>query len=468
MSDFDFSANTEKFSADLLDELRLFSAFYDGSPIRVDFSDSVTLCASIVVGEFSKKFDSPLPCGDGLEVKRITKRFLKTALYDTLSEHYGVKLPWGSLTGVRPTKLAYDYLSRGGSPDGISSYMQSVFRVDGKHADIIEKIIDVQRPYIEDLSDKVNLYIHVPYCDGKCIYCSFPSADVNAKNSRLGEYLDALIKEISVVKEFIARNGKHILSVYIGGGTPSVLDANGISRLLRATDMHGAEFTFEAGRPDSITRDKLKAMRDGGVTRVCINPQTLNDRTLERIGRRHTTAQFFKAYETAAEYGFDINTDIIAGLGGENLDDFIRTVDGIFDLSPSNVTVHTLCRKRGSGLADSAIYSSEAERMTEYAANKLSGYVPYYLYRQKNMVGNLENIGYAVSGHECINNITVMEELAPVYACGAGSISKLLGGAIARHASPKDIGLYLSEFDERLKQKLNFFSCAETSHNFLP
>ncbi len=462
MSEFDFSSNVGKFEPDLLDELRLFTSFYNGAAVRVDFHESNELRARVSVGDCAKDFTSESPEGDALEIKRMTKRFLKLALYDALSDYYGVELPWGSLTGVRPTRLAYDYLLRGGSRDGISPYLQNTFRVRKKQADVIEKIINVQQPYIKDLGNKVNLYVHVPYCDGRCIYCSFPSADVNAKNSRLDEYIDALIKEIGAVKKFISESGRQILSVYIGGGTPSVLSYGDIRRLSDAIDVHGAEFTFEAGRPDSITVDKLKAMWDGGVTRVCINPQTLNDVTLQKIGRRHTAAQFFEAYEAAADYGFDINTDIIAGLADERLDDFVNTVDGIYDLCPANITVHTLSRKRGSGLADSVLYCAEAEKMTGYAADKLKAYEPYYLYRQKNMVGNLENVGYSIKDRECINNITVMEELVPVYACGAGSISKLLGGAISRHASPKDVGLYLSEFDERLEQKLKFFSGKES------
>ena len=180
--------------------------------------------------------------------------------------------------------------------------------------------------------------------------------------------------------------------------------------------------------------------------------------TLSRIGRRHTTADFYKAYDIAAKTGFSLNTDIIAGLEGETLADFARTADGIAALSPDNVTVHTLSRKRASLLADTELSCPEIESMTEYAFRRFSDYEPYYLYRQKNMVGNLENVGFCKPGKECVNNITVMEELVPVYACGAGSISKRVGKVIARYASPKDVNMYISELDERTEKKLKFLS----------
>ena len=416
--------------------------------------------AEVKVGNSVRSFQSSTPQGDALEIKRLTKRFLKLALYDSLASYCGVGLPWGSLTGIRPTKLAYDYFSSGGSADSIAEYLTNAFRVSEKKANTIQKIINVQSKYVHDIKNGVNLYVHVPFCDGRCYYCSFPSADVNKNSAYLAPYVTKLAEEIREVVKLIKEQGKRILSIYVGGGTPSVLDAKMIAELLTAIDSNGVEFTFEAGRPDSITAEKLSVLKEYGVTRVCVNPQTLNNETLARIGRKHTAEMFYNVYESAKSYGFDLNTDIIAGLDGESVDEFKRTIDQIASLRPENVTVHTLSRKRGSVIAenDLKIFCADIAQMTDYAYEIFSSdYNPYYLYRQKYMVGNLENIGFSLPCKECVNNITVMEEMASVYACGAGSISKLVtNGAIHRHASVKDVKLYLNEFDTRLNSKLAF------------
>ena len=462
MNEIDFKTNAEKYGADLLEEVRLFSDCYDGAAIRAELYEDGRLRADVYVGGDRRSFDAPLPAGDALEIKRLTKRFIKLALYDTLSAHYGVSLPWGSLTGVRPTKLAYEYLRRGGSADSVAGYLTDTFRVSPGKAAVVADIIAAQSGYIGNLGRKVNLYVHIPFCDGRCAYCSFPSADMNRHAGLLGAYLEKLNEEIREVKTLIASDNLDILSVYVGGGTPSVLTEKQIAELMEAIDVRGAEFTFEAGRPDSITDGKLAAIADGGADRLCLNPQTLNDDTLARIGRRHTSAQFFDAFEAARRYGFSVNTDIIAGLEGETFADFTVTADKIREMSPDNVTVHTLSRKRCSELADRELHAGNISAMTDYAYTVFSdSYRPYYLYRQKNMLGNLENIGYSLPGKECVNNITVMEELVPVYACGAGSISKkIVGGVISRHASPKDPRLYVSEFGSRLEAKKAFFAGA--------
>lgn len=463
MRSYSFTTNADRMENDLLDEVRQFGAAFVDTPIdvRVEVSDRVRV--SVTVGDGTREFSCNAPQGDRTEVKRLIKRFAKHSLYTALSDITGVRLPWGSLTGIRPTKLAYAYLSEGGRADGIAEYLSRTFSVRSDRAEIVRRIIETQRRALpDDLTGAVDLYIHVPFCNGRCDYCSFPSADINAKGADrlLDGYTDALIKEIGIVKRYMSDRGLRILSVYIGGGTPSVLGEEDISRLLEAVDCRGAEFTFEAGRADSLTAGKIDVMKNGGVTRICVNPQSLNDATLARMGRRHTSADFYEAYSLAASAGLSINTDIIAGLD-ESAEDFERTADGIAALSPDNVTVHTLSRKRASLLADTDPYCPDIERMTEYAFRRFADYEPYYLYRQKNMAGNLENVGFCKRGTECINNITVMEELVPVFACGAGSISKRIsGGVIARYASPKDVGLYIAELDERTEKKLLFFDGA--------
>lgn len=460
--EYELHTNAEWLRVDLLDEIRQFSDKFANIKIVVCLTyDSGGMHVDISLDGKSHSYGAGLPDGDELNRKRLIKRFVKHSLYLSLSSVSGVSLPWGSLTGIRPTKLAYAYLAGGGSVDTIPEYMKSTFAVRDDRAEVLGRIVKNQRAALpSDLSGKVNLYIHVPFCNGRCNYCSFPSVDIRKKGSEdlLERYVGALIEEIGRVKRFIASRGESILSVYVGGGTPSVLGMNELDILLCAIDADGCEFTFEAGRADGFTKEKARLLKECGVTRLCMNPQTLNDETLVRIGRRHTAAEFYAAYDIAAMAGFDLNADIIAGLDGETPEDFARTADGIAELSPDNITVHTLSRKRASLLADTALSCPDIEKMVDYAFSKFSDYEPYYLYRQKNMVGNLENIGFCKSGKECINNITVMEELIPVYACGAGSISKRTGGVISRYASPKDVELYMSELDERTDKKLEFFS----------
>ena len=456
MSEINLKTNIDRFSADLLDEARLFCDFCADKEILVEAFIDDAIKAKIVVEGKEKVFIGNKPNGDDLNVKRLTKRFLKVSLYDYLSQLSGRTLPWGSLTGVRPTKLAYDYLKLGGSIDDVAKYLVDVFRVSERKANTISRIIKAQQRVIKERNNCVNLYLHVPFCDGRCYYCSFPSADVNKNKTLLLPY--AVEKVVSIIKA----QGKEILSVYVGGGTPSVLTPEMIERILKPIKNENCEFTFEAGRPDSINEEKLSALKNNGVTRLCVNPQTLNNRTLEIIGRKHTAESFYRAYELAKSFGFDVNTDVIAGLEGEDLTDFKYTVDGIFELLPENVTIHTLSKKRGSVIADKdmRLFCDDIEKMTDYAYDKLvSRYEPYYLYRQKNMVGNLENVGFAIEGKQCINNITVMEETVSVYACGAGSISKIIqSGKINRHASVKDVKLYIDEFDKRLTEKIKFLS----------
>ena len=461
MYGYDLTTNAEYMRPDLLDEVRQFGGEFATDKISVTVTREGKLQADICVRGSLFCRIAPLPVGDALTVKRLEKRFVKHSLYLALSEVSGIKLPWGSLTGIRPTKLAYAYLRDGGSEEKIADYLINTFEVRRDRAEIVRRIIAAQRSALgSSLNGAVDLYVHVPFCNGRCNYCSFPSADISRKGADklLSKYTDALIREIRRMTEFISSRGERILSVYVGGGTPSVLGEDELARLLDAINVGGVEFTFEAGRADSFTKSKAEIMKSGGITRICMNPQTLNNGTLSRIGRRHTAEQFYEAYSLARSLGFTINTDIIAGLEGETLSDFERTADGIRQLSPENVTVHTLSRKRASLLADTDPNCPDIERMIDHALMRFADYEPYYLYRQKNMAGNLENIGFCKKGSECINNITVMEELVPVYACGAGSISKRVGKVIARFASPKDVGMYINELDERTDKKLAFLA----------
>lgn len=456
---YDLQTNTIWLSDELLDELKLFERFYGGESVKVDVFETDKLRVAVTVNGKIFPYETELPYGEALEVKRIYKRFAKHSLYTALSAYYGVELPWGSLTGIRPTKLAYAYIAHGGTKENVADYLKKTFGVSDEKARLIKRIIDVREVIPSDTENYANLYVHIPFCDGRCNYCSFPSADINAKGAGelVDKYVDVLCRDIKETLKMIGRSGKRILSVYFGGGTPSVLSPLQIEKLLSAVNVRGIEFTFEAGRADSVDIGKLDAMRAGGVTRVCINPQTLNEKTLLAIGRRHTVRQFYEAYELAYKKGFIINTDIIAGLSGETFEDFRKTADGIHSLAPQNITLHTLSRKRASLLAFGKTDCEDISSMMEYAYDKFSDYEPYYLYRQKYMTGNLENTGFCKKDCVCVNNVTVMEELVSVYACGAGSISKRIDGVITRYAMPKDVKLYIGEADERIAAKAAFF-----------
>lgn len=386
------------------------------------------------------------------------KRLLKIALYDALARHTGRKMAWGALTGVRPTKLFYECLAGGKTEEEAVAAMKSVYRVDGTRADILREICDAQRGKIRFPSEYINLYLHVPYCSSRCSYCSFVSLPVDKNGAQVRRYVELLCDETRRSIEFLREHGKKILSVYIGGGTPSSLDAELLEAVLKSVGGFEGEFTCEAGRPDTLDRRKFDVMRDCGVTRVCINPQTLNDETLAAIGRKHTANDFFDVYEVARNYGFEINCDLIAGLQGERIDDFVNSFNGIKALRPQNLTVHSLSRKNGSAIRYDGDENADIAAMLDYALNNRADYRPYYLYRQKRQAGNLENVGFSLCGSECVNNITTMEETVGVMACGAGAISKAVGdGRIARFANMRDVGLYIERYEEKTAGKLKFF-----------
>ena len=321
-----------------------------------------------------------------------------------------------------------------------------------------------------DCETGYSLYIGIPFCPSACLYCSFTSYPLSAWESRIDEYLEALSREILFAAGYF--KGKHLNAVYIGGGTPTTLGAAQLKRLVSMVfehfDMsHCLEFTVEAGRPDSITREKLLALKEEGVTRISINPQTMKDDTLKIIGRRHTAKQTEEQFYLARSLGFDnINMDLIAGLPNETLFDVTHTMQKIAALHPDNLTVHSLALKRAAKLS---MFREEYQDLTfentqetiavtaDYA--KQMGMEPYYLYRQKNMAGNFENVGYATEGKEGIYNVLAMEEKQTVIACGAGSISKRVypDGSVKRCENVKDVTQYIGRIDEMIERKRQLF-----------
>ena len=392
---------------------------------------------------------------------RQSARLKKIALYDALKEATGKIMPWGALTGVRPSKLFYELLRNGKSTTEATQALIDIYRVREDRACILRRIEYAQRGKVNFPDNYINLYIHVPYCTTRCSYCSFVSEPVCKNAERVQKYVELLCREIKYSIDAIQKSSKRILSVYIGGGTPTSLSGHQLDSVLGAIGRFDGEYTCEAGRPDTINDTNCDILKSHGVNRVCVNPQTLSDRTLGMIGRSHTAEEFFRAYEIVDKRGFDINCDLIAGLGDENVDDFAKSFEGVKSLSPENITVHSLSKKNGSGIRYISGENASAADMVEYALSSLGKYRPYYLYRQKRQACNLENIGFSLKGKECVNNITTMEETVGVMACGAGAISKFMnGGKINRHANLRDVKLYIENFDERLKLKLdNFLSC---------
>lgn len=393
---------------------------------------------------------------DALEKKRFEKRNVKLSAYKALSEFFGREMPWGALTGIRPTKLAYQELERSGDFKPLFDDMC----VSVKKREIVEKILAAQRGIYKKDDANSDFFVFVPFCPSKCAYCSFITADITRSGKYVDAFVNALEKEIFAAKKLV----KNLRSVYIGGGTPVALPAKAFERVLEAVGRHaGTEYTVEAGRPDCIDEEKLALMEKYGVTRVCVNPQTFNDATLARLGRKHTSADIYEKYAMVKDR-FSVNMDLIAGLEGETYADFCRSLDAAIALRPDNVTVHTLCLKRGSLLKEEKSYLSEGgvSQMVEYAHEALAkaGYSPYYLYRQKYMAGNLENTGYTLPGKACVYNVDTMEEISATVACGANAVSKAVFCGcerIERYKNPKDIPTYINKIDEIVAEKEKLF-----------
>ncbi len=406
----------------------------------------------------------------GLEEKRTLKRAAKTALFLLISDFIGRMPPWGSLTGIRPTRLIYEGMSRGMTLDEAENWVREEFFVSDEKASLLKEIVTMQKGIIDPPGDTFDLYIGIPFCVTRCAYCSFASGEIG--NGRLTEpYVDALIQEIRETSAFMKKMNLKLRAGYMGGGTPTSLSAGQLDRILQEAMHHfpdAVEWTVEAGRPDTIDRDKLSVIKKNNVGRISVNPQTFKDETLKIIGRRHTSDETLKAFYLAREMGFDhINMDLIAALPGEDFSDFERTLNIVTGLNPESVTVHSLAIKRSSklheqltvqGTSHNQADCETADSMIRYARNTLTagGWHPYYLYRQKYMAGNLENVGYAKRGNACLYNIGNMEETARVLALGAGAISKWIfprERRIERAPNVKNIEEYIARVHEMTERK---------------
>ncbi len=410
----------------------------------------------------------------GIPDRRMYRNYLHRKLYGMLKEETGKELPWGTLTGIRPTKQALERLVQKESRESITEYFKTEYLCSDEKTELCIRVAEKEQKLLTGIEDKdsYSIYIGIPFCPSICLYCSFSSYSLKQYESYVEPYLAALFKEIEYAGTCFPE--KKLVSIYIGGGTPTTLTADQLRRLLKKVKetfdfTYLREWTVEAGRPDSITRDKLLVLKEEGVTRISINPQSMQQKTLDLIGRKHTTEQIKEAFSLARECGHDnINMDLIIGLTGETAEDVRGTLAEIDKLSPDSLTVHTLAVKRAARLnAEMDRYrelrSREAVEMMaacqEYT--KSHGYEPYYLYRQKNMAENLENIGYAKPGKEGLYNVLIMEEHHTILALGSGGSTKFnFAGTnrLERVENVKSVKDYVERIDEMIQRKKDFLA----------
>lgn len=404
--------------------------------------------------------------------RKETKNRLKSLLYELLHKHTGKTLSWGTLTGIRPTKIPMALLEEGRSNLEIADYMRKTYNTSDEKTALAIRIANKEKQILEDIhyDNGYSLYIGIPFCPSICLYCSFSSSPIHIWKHEVDHYLDALCREIEFAAA--AYRDKALDTVYIGGGTPTTLEPLQLNRLLdkmeASFDLSNVkEFTVEAGRPDSITAEKLQVLSRHRITRISINPQTMNEQTLAVIGRKHTVEQTKEAFALARELGFDnINMDLIVGLPGEDRCEVAHTLCEVAALAPDSFTVHSLAIKRAARLN---MFKEQYKEMTftnnqeimnmAYTYAVKAGMAPYYLYRQKNMAGNLENVGYAKQGKEGIYNILIMEEKQSILALGAGAATKIVkpGVGVIRIENVKDIKSYLERIDEMIERKRQGF-----------
>ncbi len=452
----------------------IVKAFFPETEIRQTVDDGQELLVKLVLDGgscFSVGNDAALGC-QGREEK---KKLVTSLAYDWLSAHTGRKLAWGMLTGVRPTKLAMGRLKDGDNIKEAAAYMQEKYKVRPDKALLAAEIAGREKQLLAplDYRDGFSLYVGIPFCPSICSYCSFGSSPAEQWRGRMEEYLHALFRELRAIGSMT--RGKRPDTIYIGGGTPVTLEAGQLDRLLSLIDElwegRPLEYTLEAGRPDCITREKLEVIKHHFVTRISVNPQTMQQKTLDLIGRRHTVQETKDSFYLARELGFEnINMDLIAGLPGETAADMEDTLRQIETLRPDSLTIHSLAIKRAARMGQerglAVVPGEEISRMVGDGAAFAGrmGLVPYYLYRQKNIAGNFENVGYAKVDKAGIYNILIMEEVQTILAAGAGTMTKLRlpekvcleNGKemnLLRIENVKDVAEYISRIDEMIGRK---------------
>lgn len=418
-----------------------------------------------------QNFDSEInrPCYNRHDRKNRVKERVRLGVRTVLGQVFGLSLgPWGILTGVRPTKLVHRLLDRNFSREQIHNLLTDVYCVSEERQQLLFDVVEKQRSFfLPNVNNPVSVYVGIPFCPTRCGYCSFAAYPLQTHGHLVEDFLSALELEIKSVGELLRSQGIRVQSVYLGGGTPTTIKGRALSNLLQLLNQYFdaescQEYTVEAGRPETLDVDTIAIMKEHGVQRLSINPQTMHDRTLKLIGREHTADQVRRAFELAHSYNFAIiNSDLILGLPGENLEDFAESLDQVIKLNPDNITIHSLALKRASHFGKTAaqleLEHELGEQMAELAQKSLeeAGMHPYYLYRQRFILSDLENIGYAKPGAESIYNIQMMEERQTIIGLGGGAITKLVSPdlAVVRHANPKCPATYAHQVCQLIDAK---------------
>lgn len=451
------------------DNITVLSAFYRGLAVARLFYNGK------LKDEFSIDFEK------STSTQKEQKRAVKVTIYNLLSKETGFEFKWGTLTGIRPTKVINKLINEGKSKEYCIDYLVNGYYVNMEKARLTYEVAKNERNILDNFNENdISIYIGIPFCPSKCLYCSFTSYSLKQYTHKVDDYLNALFKEIQFISDFLDYNKENnreinLKSIYIGGGTPTSLNEKQLETLLSkintllVKNKKDFEYTLEAGRVDTITKEKLVIMKNYNVNRISINPQTMNDNTLEKIGRNHNVDDVKKIFTLAREVGHNnINMDIILGLPNENILDVTNTIEEIGKLAPESITVHTLAVKRASRLKtenndldfmDTLADFNEMEEMLEIAYKGACNMemIPYYMYRQKNMLGNFENIGYCKKGYECIYNVSIMEEENTIIALGSGGSSKIIGSNnkdnFSRVFNIKGVEEYILRIDEMIKRK---------------
>lgn len=399
--------------------------------------------------------------------KRILKLGIKKSIVDCVSKLSDITLPWGVLTGIRPTKIVHELLDKNLKQDKIMEILTEEYKLHKEKASLIMDIAVKEREYIYPINDdKYSLYISIPFCPTRCLYCSFPSNDIKGSRELVDIYTEKLIFELSEMSKIMKY--KTLDTVYIGGGTPTAIPHMNLDRIIKSVYKYLGtamrEFTVEAGRPDTIDLEMLTMLRDNGIKRISINPQTMNEKTLKTIGRKHSVIDIVESFNMAKKLGFEtINMDLILGLPGEDEHDVEKTMKCIQELTPENLTVHTMSLKRASDLKkDIEKYKLTDQRSLENMLeitkrySKSMNLQPYYMYRQQQILGNFENVGYSKPQHECIYNMLIMEEKQTIIALGAGGTSKIYSsqtGQVERVPNVKGLREYINRVEEMVEKK---------------
>ncbi len=461
-----FTTNFERISNDLMEVARQFKKYTENCEITHSFNenDEGFFVRVEIDGEnfdyLERKED--VKFNGEIEKLRKIKRINMLAMYKAVTEKFNCQNKWGSLMGIRPVKL-YRSLAEKEKIDA-ESYFRDYYLVSEEKTSLVKDIYNIQQEFYSKSSKDINLYIGIPFCLSRCYYCSFISQDITLLKDKsiMDDFVDSLVMDIENAKELIKKNGYSLRTVYMGGGTPTALSAKQLEKVLKVCDFKHLEFTVEGGRPDTLDEEKI-ALIAKYANRISVNPQTTKDETLKLIGRKHTSKEFFEAFELAKKHNLSINCDLIAGLVGETVEDFEKSILDVINLIPDNITVHTLALKAGSKLKEQTDKNENSlvDQMLNVAYRELAnqGYNPYYLYRQKYMADNLENTGFFKKS-PCVYNIDIMEENTSIIACGSNGVSKRFfkeENRIERFGYPKDTKTYIEKLEQNMIKREELF-----------